>query len=176
MGKSSRIEACFFARASSPLLESALSNPAESGRERIHRLDEKRGTHYSIRYDIWKVGGKQIVGHGGARRGRATLHDFLQETGRFRAPRKPSGSLSRYEGRFSSRWDGTIVVKADGRLVAFAPQDERPMDDSVILDLIGDHAFGIASGSECGYLGEKATFRFGRNRRLVGLSWGRTRW
>jgi CubicO group peptidase (beta-lactamase class C family) len=187
-----------------------LGNPVllsdESKREmhRIHWLNEKRGSHYGVGYDVWKVDDRQIVGHGGAFSGFitrigmdvdarvgvavltnaldplavilmngifSTLHHFVQHPGGLRASGRRA-NLARYEGRFSSRWGDTIVVQVGRRLIAFAPQADRPMDDSAVLHHVGGHVFKIATGSEFGYLGEKATFRFGRSGRLIGLSWG----
>lgn len=180
-----------------------LSDESKREMQRIHWLNEKRGSHYGIGYDIWKVGDKQIVGHGGAFSGFitrigmdldakigvavltnaldplavilvngvfSTLHHFAQP-GALRASRRRV-DLARYEGCFSSRWGDTIVVQVGRRLIAFAPQNDRPMDDSVVLRPIGGHAFKIATGSEFGYLGENAVFGFDRRGKLAGLTWG----
>lgn len=102
----------------------------------------------------------------------STIYYFVEHGAGPRASKKRRPNLARYEGRFSSRWSDTDVVSVDGRLVAFVPRSDRPMADGAILEPLGGHAFKIGSGSEFGYLGERATFQFDRRKRLTGLSWG----
>ncbi len=102
----------------------------------------------------------------------STISDFQKHGAIFQASRRRSPNLARYQGRFSSRWADAIVVNIGGRLVAFWPKSDRPMEDSVVLEHMGGHEFKISSGSEFGYLGERVIFRFGKGGRLSGLTWG----
>jgi hypothetical protein len=173
--------------------------------QRVHWMNRRVDHHYGIGFDLWKVDGATIVGHGGGFPGfitriamdpdrkigvavlsnaidplsgilangvLATIYAFLRPGGPARSSRRRPARLSRYEGRFSSRWSDTEIVDAGGRLVAFAPALDRPMDEAAVLQHVRGHEFKIAGGSEFGYLGEKAVFRFGRRGRLIGLCWG----
>ncbi len=102
----------------------------------------------------------------------STIAYFAKNASRFQPSRKRSRRLARYEGRFSSRWSDADVVRIGTRLVAFGPMSDKPMEEGSILAHVGGHEFKIDTGSEFGYLGEKVTFQFDRNRRLTGLSWG----
>lgn len=102
----------------------------------------------------------------------STIYEVLRRGAEWRTPRKAPLNLARYEGRFCSRWSDTEIVRVGHRLVAFAPQGEKPLAESAVLEPLGRHRFRISSGSEFGYLGEPVTFRFDGRGRLRGLSWG----
>ena len=105
----------------------------------------------------------------------STIGYFVRHDAQFRASRRRAPNLARYQGRFFSTWNDTEVVRVGGRLVAFGPISDRPMDEAVLFEPAGRHRFKIGSGSEFGYLGERVTFEFGRKGRLTGLTWGPNR-
>jgi hypothetical protein len=199
------VDLCRYMAAQFPGNPILLTDESKREMQRVHWLNKKTDAHYGIGCDIWKVGERQIVGHGGGYPGFitrigldtaekigvvvltnaldtlavtltngifSTIQHFMRQGTNRRASRKRSPNFSRYEGRFLSRWGDTFVVNTGRQLVAFAPQSDKPMDDSVILEHTRGHEFRIASGSEFGYLGEKAIFRFGRKGQLIGLTWG----
>ena len=104
----------------------------------------------------------------------ATIGYFLKHDAQFSSKRR-AANLARYQGRFSSRWSDTEVIRAGSQLVAFAPALDRPTDEAVVLKHRRGHEFKITSGSEFGYLGENVAFEFGRKGRLTGLTWGPNR-
>lgn len=181
-----------------------LSDESKREMQRVHWMNKRVDHHYGIGFDLWKVDGVLVVGHGGGFPGFITriamdperkigvavltnaldplsgtlangvlaiIYAFLRG-GRVQLPRRRTRNLARYQGQFTSRWSDTEIVSTGGRLIAFAPALDRPMDEAVVLQHIRGHEFKITSGSEFGYLGERVVFRFGRAGRLTGLTWG----
>ncbi len=185
-----------------------LSDESKREMQRVHWMNKKIDHHYGVGFDLWKVDGALVVGHGGGFPGfitriamdperkigvavltnaldplsgilangvLSTIYYFLKHTVQFRPSRRRTSHTARYQGRFSSRWSDTDVIRAGGQLVAFAPALDRPTDEAVVLKHLRGHEFKITSGSEFGYLGEKVVFQFGRKGRLTGLTWGPNR-
>lgn len=101
-----------------------------------------------------------------------TIHHIAGHDVQFRPSGRRPIDFARYEGRFRSRWNDLIVAGVGRRLLAFSPQDDRPLENCVALESLEGGRFRIGSGSEFGYLGEQVVFRFGRRGRVSGLSWG----
>ncbi len=102
-----------------------------------------------------------------------TIYTLVDEKNKYSEGKKISNQEG-YEGTYRSRWEDTIVVGVDANLIAFDPETNSPLRDSVLLKPKGKDTFVMETKSNFDSSGELITFIFEENvkkaKRLISAS------
>src|SRR5262249_26798018 len=100
-----------------------------------------------------------------------TMYDCLQRADKHRGSVREA-AIRRYEGRYAGRWSYLDVQVGGGRLVAYDPESDRPLQDANELEARGPGRFRIVAGPGSGPIGELAVFDTDGAGAVRGLRWG----
>ncbi len=97
----------------------------------------------------------------------STLWHFLNTQ-----EKKSQINLSKYEGRFTSRWGETDVIEINGSLCMFFPLAHDPTDGLSPLKLAGKDMFQITGGNDFDGIGEILKYELDKTDKIRAVYWG----